>query len=126
MREISFEFKIPQIKFSHRRKFQIKLALSSLIVLGAFLLQQKFDYTFVGTLILIYLGISMLWGLSSRIAAAGALLFLAGCPVLLILKNDALAEIFAVYAYYLLVVTVLQEIVLLIKDRKKGGVDNFS
>lgn len=122
MKEISFEFKIPQIKFSQRRKFQIKLALTSLIVLGAFLLQQNFDYTFVGTLILVYLGIAVLWGLSSRIAAAGALLFLVGCPILLIFKNDALAEIFAVYAYYLLVITVLQEIILLIKDRKKEEV----
>ncbi|MBA4317849.1 MAG: hypothetical protein C0412_05565 [Flavobacterium sp.] len=111
MKDISFEIKIPKFKLSDQRKLRLKLALSVAMVVGAFAAKQYFEHTIVGTLILAYFGLSLLWGWSSRISASGALLFLAGCPALLILKNDALAETFAIYAYYLLVITVVGEIV---------------
>lgn len=47
----------------------------------------------------------------SRILAACALFFLASCPILLSLKQDASAEIMAQYAYFFLVMTVILQIV---------------
>lgn len=47
----------------------------------------------------------------SRVLATGALVSLASCPVLLILKQDTFAEQMAVYAYYFLVMTVVLQII---------------
>ena len=116
MKDINFEIKIPKFEFSDQKKFRLKLGLSLAIIVAAFVAKQNFDFTFFGTLILIYFGISIIWKLSSRIAAGLALFFLASCPVLLIFKNEALAETFAVYAYYFLVITVIDEIISLRKD----------
>ncbi len=112
MKDISFEIKIPKFnfEFSDQKKFRLKFGLSLAIIIGAFWAKYGFDFTFIGTLILIYFGISIVWKLTSRITAGLALFFLASCPVLLIFKNDDLAETFAVYAYYFLVVTVIGEI----------------
>lgn len=121
MKEISFEIKIPKIKLSAERKWYLKIFLALLVVFGSFVAMQNFDFTFVGTLILIYFGISILWNLESRIAAALALFFLASCPILLILKNDALAETFAIYAYYFLVITVVGEIIALRRDGRRSA-----
>ena len=108
MREIKFEIKIPNIKFSSERKFQLKAVLSLLVVIGAFIAKQNFDFTFAGALILIYFGLSLIWRLSGRISASLALFFLIATPILLMFKNDALAETFAIYAYYFLVITVIR------------------
>ena len=110
MKDISFEIKIPKLKFSGQRKFQFKVILSLAIFIGAFFAKQSFDYTIIGTLILIYFGVSIVWKLTSSIAASFALFFLASCPILLIFKNNDLAETFAIYAYYFLVITVANEI----------------
>ena len=112
MKDLAFEIKIPKFnfKFSDQRKFRLKLGLSLAIIAGAFWAKQNFDFTFIGTLILIYFGIAIVWRLTSRIAAGLALFFLASCPVLLALKNENLAETFAIYAYYFLVITVVGEI----------------
>lgn len=118
MKEISFELKVPEFKFSRQRKFQIKGVLSLLIILGAFFARQNFEYTLAGTLILAYFGISLLWNIPSRIAAFCALLCLACCPVLLIFKSNVLAEDFAVYAFYFLVITVFQEVIFLARKSK--------
>lgn len=118
MKEISFEIKVPKIRFSGESRFRLKAGLSLAIVIAAFILRQQFDFTFFGTLILAYFGLALLWRLSSRISGAAALFFLALCPILLIFKNDALAETFAVYAYYFLVITVIQELAFL--KIKKG------
>lgn len=119
MKEISFEIKIPNIKFSDGRKFQLKVAVSFLIAAGAFIAKQNYDFTLVGTLILAYFGISLLWSLSGRVAGSFALFFLTCVPILLSLKYDALAETFAVYAYYFLVITVVGEIVALKKENNR-------
>lgn len=123
MKEINFEIKIPKIRFSGVLRGRLKMIFSVLVVAGAFFAKQNFDFTLFGTFILIYFGVSILWNLSSRIPAVFALLFLASCPVLLILKKDALAETFAVYAYYFLVIAVVNEILAL---RKKDSETNLS
>lgn len=119
MRDISFEIKIPRLKFSNQRKFQFKVLLSLAIFIGAFFAGQYFDFTFVGTLVLIYFGFSIVWNISGRVSAACALFFLICTPILLFFKNEALAETFAIYAYYFLVITVVGEILTL-----KSGNEN--
>ena len=118
MKDISFEIKIPKLQLSAERKWYLKIFLSLLVIAGSFVAMQNFDFTFVGTLILAYFGISILWNFESRIAAALALFFLVSCPILLMLKNDALAEMFAIYAYYFLVIVVVGEILALKMENK--------
>jgi hypothetical protein len=117
MKEISFQIKIPRIEFPNQRKFQIKVIVSFLIIVGAFIAKQNFDFTSIGTLILIYFGISLLWNLTSRISASFAMLFLISTPILLILKNNVLAETVAIYAYYFLIIAVVGEIIALKKEK---------
>lgn len=50
--------------------------------------------------------VSVLFRLDMRIAAAGALAFLVAAPTALIFNQDAAGEVFAVYAYYFLVIAV--------------------
>ena len=61
-------------------------------------------------LILFYALISVLFILDSRWSAAAAVLLLASCPVLLILKREGWAESAAIYAYYFLVITVVTQV----------------
>ena len=64
------------------------------------------------TIVLLTLFIAFaLYEWDSRIIATGALISLASCPVLLISKQDALAEQMAVYAYFFLVMTVVLQII---------------
>lgn len=98
--------------------------MASILILAAvFAAVRYFEFTFGGALILAYLGISLVWSLSSRIATSLALLFLVCVPVWLILKADALAETFAIYAYYFLVVAVVGEIGALGKENKQTSKD---
>ena len=77
---------------------------------GVFWLAEKFDFTIIGAVILGYAVFALIKNLDSRISAFFALLFLAACPFLLIFKEEELAEFSAIYAYYLLVICVFQEI----------------
>jgi len=72
--------------------------------------------------VLLYALVSFLFVLDGRWSAAAALLLLASCPVLLILKKDPWAESVAIYAYYFLVITVLTQI----RELRRGrtAVDN--
>lgn len=82
--------------------------------------------------ILAYALISVLFIVESRIAAGIALLFLISCPLLLILKKEAMAETMAIYAYYFLVITVLTQIGEYLREEKEkklstgGGIDKGS
>jgi len=51
--------------------------------------------------------ISVIRPVDNRWSAGAALIFLATCPILLIAKQDILAEKSAIFAYYLLVISVL-------------------
>ena len=64
------------------------------------------------------------YGWNSRIIATGALISLASCPVLLIVKQDAYAEQMAVYTYYFLIITVVLQIVEYKKHPEKFKDDN--
>ncbi len=69
----------------------------------------RFD---IETIIFLALFIAFVfYGWDSRILATGALVSLASCPFLLSFKQDAYAELMAVYAYYFLVMTVILQII---------------
>ena len=53
----------------------------------------------------------LFFGWDSRYVGALAILALTTCPVLLSLDEEVLAEVMAVYAYYLLVMTVVLQII---------------
>ncbi len=115
MKEIKLEIPIPEFFRSDKNSHSIRITLSIIWVIVVFFIATSYALAAAEMAILAYLGISIIWKLSSRISAFVAILFLASCPILLLLKNDALAETLAVYAYYFLVITVIQEIISLRK-----------
>jgi|WetSurMetagenome_2_1015567.scaffolds.fasta_scaffold26477_2 hypothetical protein len=89
-------------------------------------------------LVLIFVGVFAIWKLGiisgllwllflsfllfewdSRVIAFLALISLASCPFLLILKKEAPAEQMAIYAYYFLVMTVVLQIIEYASHREK-------
>ncbi|MEI7451817.1 MAG: hypothetical protein WCK37_01285 [Candidatus Falkowbacteria bacterium] len=82
-----------------------------IMIAGILIFSLMHNISFVDFLILGYALVAFLFVVDNRYAAGGALVCLAICPVLLLIKNDVLAEYFAVYAYYFLVITVLGAII---------------
>jgi hypothetical protein len=72
--------------------------------------------------VLLYALVSFLFIIDSRYAAGAAIVFLAACPFLLIFKQNLMAENSAIYAYYLLVITVLTQVRELKRDGKKSKI----
>lgn len=73
-------------------------------------------------LVLLYALISILFILDSRYAAGAALVFLISFPFLIIFKEDAVAELSAIYAYYFLVITVITQIRELKKEENNNKI----
>jgi len=67
----------------------------------------KVVYAFIG----IFFVISFILKIDSRFSIAAALLALASCPFLLILKKDPIAEQMAIYAYFWLVAGVVLQVI---------------
>lgn len=120
MKEIKFEISIPEFFYTKKTWEQMRVGLSIVWVVAIFFIATSYALAAAEMAILAYLGISIIWKLSSRISAFLALVLLASEPFLLYLKNDALAETLAVYAFYFLVITVIQEIIFLRKGDAKG------
>lgn len=79
-----------------------------------------YEIEVIDFLILLYALMSILFILDSRYAAGAALVFLISCPFLIIFKEDAVAELSAIYAYYFLIITVIIQI----RELKKEGNNN--
>lgn len=116
MKEIKFEISIPDF-FQAKNWGQKRIGLSVIWVIAVFLVGSIYELNPEQMIILAYIGVLMFLKLSSRVSAFLALILIASEPFLLYLKNDALAETLAVYAFYFLVITVVQEIISL----KKGS-----
>src|SRR3989344_3621973 len=71
-------------------------------------------------IILLFALISLIFIKDYRIIASESLLLLLACPILLFFKKDALAEIFALYAYYFLIIIVIDQIREYIKIKIQG------
>lgn len=76
------------------------------VVLGVFL-----DWTMIEIAIFMFFIWSIVGPIPSRFLAVPALFFLSFTPILLLLGREDRAEEFAVYAYYFLVMAVIQGIV---------------
>lgn len=129
MKEVKFEIPVPEFLGTQNIRNQVRIGFSILWLAVAFLIWNNYDFSFFEMLILAYLGLSLVWRLDSRIAAVLALFLLIATPILLMLKNDDLAQISAIYAYYFLVVTVIGlvcELKMGKKTASKGPVDNLS
>jgi len=100
-----------------RRTWLKIFIIAIVLILAIFKEIAIFDF-----LVLVYALISVLFILDSRYAAGTALVFLAACPFLLILKKDLWAESSAIYAYYFLVITVITQIRELKKEDKKSSI----
>lgn len=102
------------------RPTRIKL-ISMAIILSLALFKRTSGVDFI---VLSYALASIFFIFNSRIAAGMALISLIFCPILLLLKKDAWAEIVAIYAYYFLVITVLTQIREM-KSNKNGSFRDF-
>ncbi|MEI6499100.1 MAG: hypothetical protein WCO23_04000 [bacterium] len=83
------------------------------LIVGVYLRWKLEDIAFV--LFLIW---HFLHPLTSQTLAKVALFFLSLTPIFLIIKRDASAEQFAVYAYYFLVLTVIMAIIEMKREEK--------
>ncbi len=101
-----------------RGRDYVKLGLVLIVVVYAL----RSGIGVIDFIVLLYALISVLFVLDSRIAAGAALVLLISCPVFLIFKKDAIAEVLAVYAYYFLVVTVMTQIGEYLKEKKLSTV----
>lgn len=99
-----------EIKSWEIKKMTAQKGLNIFLLLLAVILGGYFQWGIMNTLIfLIFIGI-ILRPVSSRIMAFPALFFLVLTPFALILKQDLLAENFAIYAYYFLIMAVIMGI----------------
>ena len=89
------------------RYYWIRIAIISIIMLLAAIFMQISILNFI---ILLYALTSIIFIIDSRYALGAALFFLTACFVLLIFKNNVLAEKAAVYVYYLLIITILVQV----------------
>ncbi len=104
--------KINEIK-NEKPLFIILKILTFVIIFGFYLynsLSNKKEINILSAIALFYGINSVLFVIESRVSAFFALIYLALCPVLLIMKKDAVAENMAVQAYYFLVITVITQI----------------
>lgn len=95
----------------HRRVDFFFLGLG--VLLGIFLEWDIVEVAIFGVFIW-----SILGPISSQLLAVPALLFLAVVPFLLLFKMDDQAEIYAVYAYYFLVMAVIRGIIEVRREEK--------
>ncbi len=103
-------FRVGRYFVSERYSFTLLVALC----LFAF---WRSGFTAVAFVALLFIFIVNRW--SARIIAAGALLCLVACPILLVFQQEELAERFAVYAYYLLALTTVLLVIEQVRDRQR-------
>lgn len=94
-----------------------------LLKIGGVMLFTSLVYPLIGMQLAIVAGfLGVLWvfkkALDGRFAFGAALLFLVLCPTLLAIKQDAIAEGSAIFAYYFLATGVIQEIVALVVNHE--------
>ena len=94
---------------AYRDVLEAKLKLALIVIMIVLMIVWSFSLESV-TFITLFVAF-LLYQWDSRIFAAGALVSLASCPILLTVQLNSYAEQMAVYAYYFLVMTVALQIV---------------
>jgi hypothetical protein len=64
----------------------------------------------IGYLLVLYIALSLIWKINSKVSIVAALLLLMSCPFFLISDQEQLAENVAVYVYYFLVIGVFLQL----------------
>lgn len=123
MKDISFEIKVPS--WMAKNTSNIKMFFSLAIVAVLIYFKDNVGMDLADALIAGYFLISILWKISSRISAGIALAFLVICAVANTAGYADLAKNSAIYAYYFLVITVVREIIDLVKEKERP-VDNWA
>jgi hypothetical protein len=108
------------------RFFRLLFSKEGILLLGILgILLDIFVLDFSSDLIILFLTGLWVWSVrwhrfEGRVSVAGALIFLALCPFLLIFKKDPIAEKAAIWAYMFLVVGTIQMFVEYAKEEKKN------
>ena len=82
-------------------------------IIGIFILSivlYKLSVQLSSSFLILFLVSTLFLGIDGRVSFLIALTFLTFCPLLLMIEYKAEAEVFAVYAYYFLVIGVVSEI----------------
>ncbi len=102
-------------------KYIAVIGLIGSIIISAFLngipffgLEIRPEY-----LIFTYFVASLLLGADSRVAIGMAIFFIIMCPFLIVFDDSKLAEQFAIFAYYFLVIGVFEQVIEYIKDQRE-------
>ncbi|KKT13236.1 MAG: hypothetical protein UV95_C0003G0110 [Candidatus Falkowbacteria bacterium GW2011_GWF2_43_32] len=105
-----------RIRAFERRDWLKVLIITLIAVFGLYKGVNAWEF-----IVLFYAACSVVCALDSRWSTGVALVFLAACPILLVLDRGALAEDSAISAFYFLVITVLTQIRELRHDRGTEG-----
>jgi len=96
---------IKKVKKLSRYEYEKVILVFVVLIFALYKNIDVFDF-----MVLSYALISFLFFIDSRITATVALTLLIFCPIFLIIKKDALAELFGIYTYYFLIITVIAQI----------------
>lgn len=113
MKNIELEFTLPEFTGTPREKMWTMGITSFFWIVFSLYVGTQYAFSFLEIILFSYLGISLLWRWSGRIAAGVALVFLIGAPTALLFEKNEWAELCAVYAFYSLVIAVIDEVILL-------------
>ena len=80
------------------------------LLLLAGIMAHYYGFTLLNSLVGLYFVFSVLFVFESRVSFLIAFVFLVFCPILIITSNQALAETFAIMAYYFLCIGVVTQI----------------
>lgn len=96
------------------------LGFAAFLILSPLVIYKQSDLTETAVVIFIaYIALSYWKKLDDRVMIVTALLFLLSCPFLLIMKENARAELAAIYAYYSLCAGVFLQFVDYVQNREK-------
>jgi hypothetical protein len=94
------------------RRGQIKVGIIAAVLIFAI----TRSIGMIDFIVLAYALASMLFIFESKMPVVLVMILLTICPLLILFKKDELANISAIYAFYFLLITVVTEIMLYIKD----------
>lgn len=120
--KVHFEIEITDDKIAAYFKsnpWKIAKAVSLLIALPVML---KFDVKLLDLAIIYFFLISALYRIESRYSFGAALALLVIIPLLLSFNNEVLAEVYAVYAYYFLVIGTILSVIEFKREEKEGRI----
>jgi|GEM_PF-2509362 len=106
-------------------KISLKICLEALLVLLSIGMAVYFQWEIVNALFFCLFILLLLHPISSRFVAFGAIILLIATAILLATKKDDLAEMSAIWAYYLMIFTAISSFFELHK-KKESAIINES